>query len=87
MHQDGSADAMQGHICFNIPSSFKKIRNTLPGIFVGPMMRIQELASDEEQYILDGAFGEDDDYDDDNDNDDDDCDNDDDDANEGVRQM
>ena len=51
------------------------------------MMRIQELASDKEQHILDGAFGEDDDYDDDNDDDDDDCDNDDDDANEGVRQM
>ena len=57
------------------------------------MMRIQELASDKEQHILDGAFGEDDDYDDDNDGDDDDCDDDnddcdnDDDANEGVRQM
>ena len=51
------------------------------------MIRIQELASDREQHILDGAFGEDDDYYDDNNDDDDDCDNDDDDANEGVRQM
>ena len=51
------------------------------------MMRIQELASDKEQHILDGAFGDNDDDDDDDDNDDDDCDNDDDDANEGVRQM
>ena len=44
------------------------------------MMRIQELSSDKEQYILDGAFGEDDGDDDDNDDDGDD-------ANEGVRQM
>ena len=51
------------------------------------MMRIHELASDKERHILEGAFGEDDDYDDDNgDAGDDDCDNDDD-ANEGVRQM
>ena len=34
MHQDGSADAMQGHICINIPSSFMKMINTLPGILL-----------------------------------------------------
>ena len=34
MHQDGSEDAMQGHICINIPSSFTKIINTLPGILL-----------------------------------------------------
>ena len=55
--------------------------------FFCQMMRIQELASDKEQHILDGAFGEDDDYYDDNNDDYGDDNDDDDDANEGVRQM